>query len=318
MIFQQEADDRKVRVFSLSSSFLEQFKGRQPKWGPVGFLTYKRTYSRDLPDGGTEEFWQTCQRVVEGCFNIQKIHCRQMGLPWVEQKAQGSAQDMFERMWDFKFSPPGRGLWIMGTDLVYQRGSASLQNCAFVSSENIGEDFAAPFCFLMDMSMLGVGVGGDTKGVGKAKLVAPRTTLEPHVVEDSREGWVELIRTVLNSFVGKGHYPLVIDYSQVRGRGTPIKTFGGIASGPKPLAGLVENLTKILLPTGMKAHHKTETIDDWATIQTATITLEGEGDSRRISSAQIVDIFNFIGKAVVAGGVRRCLPAGTLVHTSKV
>jgi len=228
-----------------------------------------------------------------------------MGLPWNEAKAQASAQDMFERMWDFKFTPPGRGLWVMGTNLVYQRGSASLQNCAFVSTENIGEDFAAPFTFLMDVSMLGVGCGGDTRGSGKARLQTPRFTDDVYVVTDDREGWVDLIKTILNSFTGRGQFPTKIDYSQVRGRGTPIKTFGGTASGPKPLHKLVENLTRLLLPTGVVAAWKVNEEDDWTRINEAQSEFVGSGDSYRISSAQIVDIFNYIGKAVVAGGVRR-------------
>lgn len=305
MIFNQYADGRKVRQFSLNPTFLSNFRDHQPAWGPIGYFTYKRTYSRDLPDGGTEEFWQTCQRVVEGCFNIQKIHCNQMGLPWNEQKAQHSAQDMFQRMWEFKFSPPGRGLSVMGTDIVYQRGSASLQNCAFVSSENIAEDFAGPFCFLMDMSMLGVGTGADTKGAGKVKLVLPKVTTEPFVVQDHREGWVDLIRTILNSFVGKGSFPQTIDYSLVRGRGEPLKTFGGTASGPKPLHDLVVNIVKLLLPVSFDMSVEADGHDDWATIGKTTIQWFGHDAPHRITSTQIVDIFNFIGKAVVAGGIRR-------------
>ena len=91
MFFQTPAaDDRRFRTFSLSTSFIEKFKDQQPKWGwgGLGYFTYKRTYARDLPDGTTEEWYQTVQRVVEGCFNIQKLHCRQMGLPWNEAKAQ--------------------------------------------------------------------------------------------------------------------------------------------------------------------------------------------------------------------------------------
>jgi len=307
MIFEPQAADRKVRVFSLSQSFLDQFKGRQPKWGfgGLGYFTYKRTYARDLPDGTTEEWWQTCQRVVEGCFNIQKIHCRQMGLPWKEDKAQGSAQDMFQRMWDFKFTPPGRGLWVMGTDLVYDRGSAALQNCAFVSTDLIGEDFAAPFCFLMDMSMLGVGVGGDTRGAGKVRIITPRLTDEPYVVADSREGWVDLLRTVLNSFVGKNAFPTVIDYSKVRGRGTPIKTFGGIASGPKPLHLLIEGVTNLLLPKGITAKWEVAWQDNQGRIEKAKANFSGSGDPFRITSTHIVDVFNYVGRCVVAGGVRR-------------
>lgn len=305
MLFNQFVDGRKVRQFSLNPTFVATFQGRQPAWGSIGYFTYKRTYSRGLPDGGTEEFWQTCQRVVEGCFNIQKVHCNQMGLPWNEQKAQHSAQDMFQRMWDFKFSPPGRGLSVMGTDIVYQRGSASLQNCSFISSENIGEDFADPFCFLMDMSMLGVGTGADTKGAGKAKIVSPKITTDPFVVVDTREGWVDLIRTVLNSFVGRGAFPQIIDYSHVRGRGELLKTFGGTASGPKPLYDLVVNIVRLMVPATTEVMHMAETNDDWATILISRVEWGGSDFHYRISSTQIVDIFNFIGKAVVAGGIRR-------------
>lgn len=311
MIFNQVADDRKVRVFSLSRDFIDKYRGRQPKWGPVGLFTYKRTYSRALPDGGMEEFWQTCQRVVEGCFQIQKVHCRQMGLPWSEPKAQRSAQDMYDRMWNFKFLPPGRGLWMMGTDTVFQKGSACLLNCAFTSTENLAEDFAAPFCFLMDMSMLGVGVGGDTRGVGRVRIQVPKTTDVPFVVDDSREGWVELVRAILNPFVGKGLYPLVIDFTRVRGRGAPIKGFGGTASGPTPLQALVRGITKILMPEGAQVRfHIMEQDKAKGTIGRVRVSfIVPEGvSSYRISSAQIVDVFNNIGK---------CLPGDAWVLTTE-
>jgi ribonucleoside-triphosphate reductase len=277
--FPTDADGRKVRTFSLSSDFVEAYGDRTPNWGPVGFFTFKRTYARDKDDGSTESWWETCKRVVEGTFNVQKIHCRKLGLPWNEPKAQRTAQEMYERMFSFKWLPPGRGLWTMGTDLVYTKGSAALNNCAFVSTQDIGTDFAAPFCFLMDMSMLGVGVGGDCKGAGTARVMMPRYTDEPFVVEDSREGWVDLMKVVLNSFVGKGYYPRIIDYSEVRPEGAPISGFGGIASGPGPLKELVESISKVLSPKNDKPY--------------------------RITSTVIVDVFNLIGRCVVAGGVRR-------------
>lgn len=40
---------------------------------------------------------------------------------------------------------------------------AALNNCGFVSTEDMANDPSAPFAFLMDASMLGVGVGFDTK-----------------------------------------------------------------------------------------------------------------------------------------------------------
>ena len=114
--------------FKLSDDFINKYKGKQPKWGPLGFVTFKRTYARTL-NGRTEEYWETLKRVVEGVFTIQKRHCNSNKLPWSQSKAKKSAERMFELMWEFKFTPPGRGLWMMGTDYVLNKGGASLNNC---------------------------------------------------------------------------------------------------------------------------------------------------------------------------------------------
>lgn len=269
-------------MFKLKESFVSNFIGKQPQWGPIGYVTYLRTYSRTKDwDGdkpiGHEEFWETCKRVVEGVYSVQKRHCKELNLPWNAAKAQKSAQEMFVFMWEFKFLPPGRGLWMMGTDYMLENGGAALNNCAFVSTRDLSVDFAAPFLFLMDMSMLGVGVGGDTRGASAVTIKEPNIRKYTYTVDDTREGWVDLIETILNSFVGKGSIPADIDYTKIRKRGSPIRGFGGTSSGFKPLAELVEDIKKILLP------------------------LEGE----KITSSAIVDVFNVIGKCVVSGNVRR-------------
>jgi len=72
---------------------------------------------------------------------------------------------MYDRMYNMKFLPPGRGLWAMGSPLTEERKLfAALNNCAFVSTDQstLGEA-SSPFAFLMDASMLGVGVGFDTE-----------------------------------------------------------------------------------------------------------------------------------------------------------
>lgn len=264
-------------MFKLKDSFISLYEGKQPDWGPIGYVTYLRTYSRVKEDGNREEFWETCKRVVEGVYNVQKEHCEKSNLPWNSTKAQKSAQEMYNLMWNFKFLPPGRGLWMMGTEYMKKRGGAPLNNCAYISTKELHLDFAAPFTFLMDMSMLGVGVGGDTRGAGSVTIKKPKTIDYVHVVEDTREGWVDLIETILNSYVGKATFPSQIDYSKVRGKGEPIKGFGGTSSGSEPLQELVKDICKIL------------------------DALEGE----KITSTAIVDIFNVIGKCVVSGNVRR-------------
>ena len=228
-------------------------------------------------DGRTEEFWETVRRVVEGCYTIQLNHCRGLKLPWSMSKAQRSAQEMYRLIWDFHFLPPGRGLWMMGTDYIYERGSAALNNCAFVSTEEIPVSFSEPFCFLMDLSLLGVGVAFDTKGAGKLTIHEPEIADTTFVVEDSKEGWCDLVRCVLESYAGECQRPKHVDYSQIRPMGSPIKTFGGIAPGPDPLVECIANIDKVLQPRLGKA----------------------------VSSTDLTDLMNVIGKCVVSGGVRR-------------
>ena len=73
---------------------------------------------------------------------------------------------MYEKIFKFKFLPPGRGLWAMGTKITEEKELyAALNNCAFVSTkQDTLDDFISSFTFLMDSSMIGVGVGFDTKG----------------------------------------------------------------------------------------------------------------------------------------------------------
>lgn len=266
--------------FKLSPSFIDTYVDEQPEWGPLGYITYKRTYSRLLPDtmnGETEEFWHTCRRVVEGVYTFQKKHCFNLRLPWNNVKAQQSAQEMYKRMWEFKWLPPGRGLWVMGSPIVDKIGGAALNSCGFTSTKNVHVDFADPFCWLMDKLMLGVGVGFDTKGAGKVKVCQPKQGDDVYVVGDSREGWVALLRRVLLAYSGFGTLPASIDYSEVRPYGSPIKGFGGTASGPGPLKDLIVDVRKTL----------------------------DTGVDKPLTSSAIVDVCNLVGRCVVAGNVRR-------------
>ena len=122
--------------FRLSDEFISQYKDREPDWGyrdaagnAVGEITFLRTYSRKKEDGGKERWYEVCERVVNGMYSIQKDHCKTNRLPWNDHKAQASAQEAYDRLFQFKWMPPGRGLWMMGSPLVNRdRNSAALQN----------------------------------------------------------------------------------------------------------------------------------------------------------------------------------------------
>jgi len=132
--FFQSAPDVK---FELDKNFVARFG--EPAWGPLGKVTFERTYARERADGSRESFVDTIERVVNGTYQVQQQHAHNLGIPFDLDKAQRSAQKMFQLMHSFKFLPPGRGLWTMGTDIVRTIGAASLLNCFARDTEIITE-----------------------------------------------------------------------------------------------------------------------------------------------------------------------------------
>ena len=275
--------------FKLSDDFISNYVEREVPWGfpigggnSLGELTFLTKYSRRKDDGTKERWFETCRRVIEGTFTIQKDWCKESRLPWNERKAQATAQDAYERLFVGKWTPPGRGLWMMGTEFVHAgKNSAALQNCSFLSTESISprsvHDAVWPFVRLMEMSMLGVGVGFDTKGAGKLEIHQPNSDIKTFIVPDSREGWFESVSILLESYFFANRNTVEFDYSEIRPSGEPIKGFGGVAAGPGPL------------------------IDLHASLKKQFDNRSGE----KITATDIVDIQNKIGKCVVSGNVRR-------------
>lgn len=267
-------DVDKQGAFRFDDEFIEGYRDRNVPWGfgALSWATYRRTYSRN-----GEAWLDTCRRVIEGMFTVQRVHCLERGLPWDEGKAQAFAEDAYDRLWRFKWTPPGRGLWIMGTRFMYERGGAALNNCGFVSTKDIDSDYARPFLWMLAMSMLGVGVGFDTRGRGSVTIRKPSTSEEPHVIGDSREGWGEALARLLRAYVGAGSLPGKWDFSQIRPRGSKLSGFGGYASGPDPLEKMLTSLGRLY--------------EAYA--------------GKKVDSRLIVDTMNLIGRCVVAGGIRR-------------
>ncbi len=270
-----------VRKFRLSDTFIEPYTTAEVPWGPLGYVTFKRTYARRLSEfdsgaEGTEEWYQTCRRVIEGMFTIQKRHVFQLGLEWNDAKAQRTAKDAYDRLFNLKWTPPGRGLWMMGTEFVESRTGAGLFNCAFRSTRELSTKGGYLFSWIMDALMVGIGVGFDTLGAGSVTIKEPSWTDEVYTIEDSREGWVKSVRMLIDGYMFGSQVPQ-FDYSDIRPLGAPIHGFGGTSSGPDPLIELHDNLKN----------------------------LYSSKIGEQITSVDIVDTENLIGRCVVAGNVRR-------------
>uniref|UniRef100_K3X6L5 ribonucleoside-triphosphate reductase (thioredoxin) n=1 Tax=Globisporangium ultimum (strain ATCC 200006 / CBS 805.95 / DAOM BR144) TaxID=431595 RepID=K3X6L5_GLOUD len=284
---QLHSDAAAATPFALSKSFVDGFAEQYPPFGfnGLGELVYMRTYSRVKSDSTKERWFETVERVVNGTFNMQKRWLMKLELEWDDQEMTKLAQEMYSRVFHMKFMPPGRGLWAMGSPITEERGLfAALNNCAFVSTEDLGQltSPAEPFCFLMDAAMLGVGVGFDTKGAhqivvhGCSTETSNKRSTTPFQIPDSREGWVESVRLLLNAYF-LGRTRPTFDYALIRPAGSPIRGFGGVSSGPKPLMDLHDIIASVLdAQTG-----------------------------KPLSARHIVDLMNHIGVCVVSGNVRR-------------
>ena len=239
-------------------------------WGEVGYPTFKRTYSRPLKNGKTEEWEDTVERVIEACN--KQLKC---GFSTQEQ------DNIREMMLNLKGTVAGRFLWQLGTKTVDRLGLPSLQNCAFT----VVDSPVRPFTWAFEMLMLGSGVGFNIQRehvyqLPKVKRKVKVTRLDENdadfIVPDSREGWVELLDRVLRASFETGNN-FTFATHLIRGKGSAIKGFGGTASGPEDLV--------------------------WGMLEINRILNERSG--KRLRPIDCLDIMNIIGKIVVAGNVRR-------------
>lgn len=256
----------------ITDDFIQKYKDKKPNWGfnGLGYIVYKRTYARIVDENTkqTEEWHQTLQRCINGA---QKIGA---------QYTKEEAERLYDLMFNLKCSFAGRMLWQLGTSTVDRFGANSLLNCWFTTIEKI-EDF----CFIFENLMLGGGVGFSVKRehVHELPKVKENVTITvkdtkdaDFIIPDSREGWVELLRKVLESYFITGKS---FTYSTIllRGYGELIRGFGGTASGPKVLVEGISNICGIL----------------------------EQREGKKIRSIDALDICNIIGSVVVAGNVRR-------------
>ena len=313
-------------------------------FAPLGEITYLRTYSRVKPDGSKERWIDTVERVVNGTYNMQRRHIQEQGLGWKDAKAQRSAQEMFDLMFHMKFLPPGRGLWAMGSPLTEERNTfAALNNCAFVSTEDLDtlKSPAEPWCFMMDAMMLGIGVGMDVKGAGKrivqrplrrfvflaggpsqgpvdgGSLDAPKSSFladaqngiwedltVSYTISDNREGWVESVRMLINSYLLPDRKRPEFVYSLIRPGGLPIKGFGGTSSGPGTLERLHKLIRLVFEGGEIVLVDRNDPEPDWnkkRRIEFTRPSLIG----KPITETAIADVGNGIGVCVSGGNVRR-------------
>ncbi|MFJ7205641.1 ribonucleoside-triphosphate reductase, adenosylcobalamin-dependent [Streptomyces sp. NPDC098789] len=252
---------------------------------------FLRTYSRKKPDGSQETWPETVARVVDG--NLSLVEPR-----YIEADERQALIDLIQ---NFKFLPAGRHLKSSGVN------DFALNNCW---AAGWSEDPAEHYTFTLLRLAEGGGVGSnyssryldraptvencvtthivcdpahpDYEDLDKAGLISTEydyTWAGAYSVEDSREGWAwalgDLIRSAHEPTMK--HHNRVFDVSRVRGKGAPLRSFGGTASGPEPFAQMMIEVGRIL----------------------------SEAAGWPLNGMDAMAIDHQIAMAIVAGGVRR-------------
>ncbi|MFD1484202.1 ribonucleoside-triphosphate reductase, adenosylcobalamin-dependent [Lacticaseibacillus baoqingensis] len=303
-----------------------------PHWGPLGWVTYKRTYARwREPEKRSEEWAETVQRVVEGNINLDPRLQQATPDSPVVVELQAEAMQLFKLIYGLAATPSGRNLWISGSEYQQRNGDA-LNNCWFIAVRPqaygdshiqpfyLHQDTVAPsmpFAFLFDQLMKGGGVGFSVAkaNVAQMPVVDQRIDLAitikhdakayaealpagavdasdyeaahgteaalRYALPDTREGWVVALAALIDAHFHQVNQAqtarVVLDVSNIRERGTRIHGFGGTASGPAPLIEMLLDVNDIL----------------------------NRRAGTQLSAVDCTDIGNLVGKAVVAGNVRR-------------
>lgn len=261
-------------------------------WGPTGRLVYERTYARTKPDGSRETWPETVARVVSG--NLALVPDRHQ-LP-------GEREDLIRLMTDFKILPAGRHLWASGV-----KNAQHLFNC-WVSGWTDKPSDHFEFTFMRLMEGGGVGANYSNRFLQHFPLIQHFLQVEivcdpehpdyetlkaegvlstlydyewegAYPIEDSREGWAAALVDLIDTHYREDtvHFNRVYDVSRIRHAGARLKTFGGRASGPLPLAHMLIEVSKIL----------------------------SDNHGQYLDGMSAMEMDHEIAKCVVAGGVRR-------------
>lgn len=223
-------------------------------------------YSRWLEKEGRRETWE---ETVERYFKFFDEHLSE------NQKFQldpALRQELKDAVLNLEIMPSMRSLMTAGEAL--RRDNTAGYNCSYVAVNRV-----RAFDEILYILMCGTGVGFSVERqyVEKLPTIAEvftdsDTTI---IVQDSKAGWAKAFRELISLLIG-GQVPKW-DLSKIRPAGARLKTFGGRASGPKPL----EDLFRFTTDTFRRAA------------------------GRKLTSIECHDIVCKVAEIVVVGGVRR-------------
>ena len=229
------------------------------------FIALSR-YARWLPDKNRRETWK---ETVSRYFDFMEMHLSENTNYTLTTSTR---KELETAVINLKIMPSMRALMTAGPAL--EKNHIAGYNCAYLS---VDHPKSFDECLYILMHGTGVGFSVERQHVNKLPEVAGMFTPNDTVIRvtDSKEGWQQAFKELI-TLLWKGSIP-TWDMSNVRPKGSRLKTFGGRASGPEPL-------------------------DD---LFTFSVKLFKEAHGRKLTSYECHRMMCKIAEIVVVGGVRR-------------
>lgn len=223
-------------------------------------------YSRWLEEEGRRETWE---ETVDRYFVHFDKHLKENTKYKLDKETR---EELRQAVLNLEVMPSMRALMTAGEAL--DRDNTAGYNCSYVAVNRV-----RAFDEILYILMCGTGVGFSVERhyVDKLPTIAEEFTTSDTtiVVQDSKAGWAKAYKELVSLLIG-GQIPRW-DLSKVRPAGARLKTFGGRASGPKPL----DDLFRFTVDTFRRAA------------------------GRKLTSIECHDLVCKIAEVVVVGGVRR-------------
>jgi len=223
-------------------------------------------YSRWVDEKGRRETWE---ETVDRYFSFFDEHLKEN----YNYKVPGELRkELRDAVLNLDIMPSMRCLMTAGEAL--RRDHVAGYNCSYVAVNRV-----RAFDEIMYILMCGTGVGFSVERqyVEKLPTIAEEFTNSDTTisVEDSKLGWAKAYKELISLLIG-GQIPKW-DLTKIRPAGARLKTFGGRASGPRPL----DDLFRFTVETFRAA------------------------SGRKLTSIEAHDLVCKIAEIVVVGGVRR-------------
>ena len=223
-------------------------------------------YARWLPEEGRRETWN---ETVKRYFDFFDWHTKENTKHKI---TKAEREEVEQAVLNLEVMPSMRCLMTAGDALA--RENISGYNCSYVAVDS-PRSFDEILYILMNGT--GVGFSVERQFVNQLPVVAEEFHKSDTVivVPDSKLGWAKALKELI-AMLYMGQIPSW-DLTRVRPAGSPLKTFGGRASGPEPLNELFHFAVRIF-----------------------------QGASgRKLTSLEAHDLVCKIAEIVVVGGVRR-------------